>query len=1130
MKETLKKIFTFNFIIFAMLITTCLRPRAISPSTCTFSDEFIEWQKLSEEEKKTVPMPNICKSTLIDVSTPEPYYKEYKTFSFNDSAKGQYPATFDPRTTQNYLRPIKNQQNTGGCWAFSALTTLETAIIKNNGPVYNFSTRHMEYSTTRYFQDGTDANNYNRQVGTGGNGYIASNYLINGKGPVEESTMPFQNDENPINKKDLPTTKRTVDVNGYEVVSGTVGGCTASIKNVIKEHITKYGSMAANIYMTTESAYYKKENASLYYKYDKSNTFHTVNHGVTIIGWDDTYNKNYFSSTNQPQSNGAWIVQNSYGSDWAYGKAGYFYVSYEDYWICSSPSGATDVDHNATDVEEKIYAYDTLGFNGYYGYNTKTNYAANVFTLESEQELLKEVTIATKSGVVYDVYLNPVDDKLDKSKFIHLGTSVANYDGYHTFKLSSPYLLENEKFVIMIAYTYQSSDGDYPIGTQLYISQDSLFDLGNTTAGQSYVSRSMDGPWEDLSEDTTYKPYASIKASTDKIQYNFTLGPLTQNPEYPYYSGDFNLSLSFDGKTVLASATDIKIFNSNNEDVTTNFSISGQTQTNQATIVIQNTSGHTAPQGDYRIVVTFGEITKEVPFHLYSQYEIIAGDVNPGSSTMYDKDENTITIPVLAIGYQNNANLTVEIADESTSKLENATISGNTVNNNQATITIKIPKDSKFGKYTVTITGQNSNQDTVTFEIIEYVEVESITLTPIDQYLLNNHIYTLEATVNPPNATNKAVTWQTSPGTVATIKQDGTLTTRGRGKADITVTSQDNPEATAKTSIIVEDPKLKLSTSKIIGTYSKDTSQLFINNEGKITLNFTIQDIDKLTTKITDSSDSPVDYFTISGGDQLTGDSATITINHNGKAKEGVYKVTVSGGHAKTLTATYEFEVFNTSEITNISINDIRTRNNMTIDLNPVITPTNAYNKVLKYTIENDTIATIEGNTLKTHAVGSTKITVTSTDGSNVSTTFTVTVTDDLFTYTNYTQEDGYLKGITEKTDYQKFYNSLDITSGETVTIYKGTNPVTSGYIGTGMTLEHKTSSGTQKYTLIIKGDTNGDGIVGGSDVLLMQRHIVKIASLDPVAQLAADVGGNGAVGGDDALKIRRYIVKLGSL
>ena len=71
--------------------------------------------------------------------------------------------------------------------------------------------------------------------------------------------------------------------------------------------------------------------------FNKEKTTSVGNHSVTIIGWDDTYSKNNFPESNRPNTDGAYLVQNSWGSEW--GKDGTFYVSYDDIYIEMTISG-----------------------------------------------------------------------------------------------------------------------------------------------------------------------------------------------------------------------------------------------------------------------------------------------------------------------------------------------------------------------------------------------------------------------------------------------------------------------------------------------------------------------------------------------------------------------------------------------------------------------------------------------------------------------------------------------------------------------------------------------------------------------------------------------------------------------
>ena len=46
---------------------------------------------------------------------------------------------------------VKNQGTTGDCWAFSSLSALETHLLKVEKEVWDFSERHMNYSTSNEF-------------------------------------------------------------------------------------------------------------------------------------------------------------------------------------------------------------------------------------------------------------------------------------------------------------------------------------------------------------------------------------------------------------------------------------------------------------------------------------------------------------------------------------------------------------------------------------------------------------------------------------------------------------------------------------------------------------------------------------------------------------------------------------------------------------------------------------------------------------------------------------------------------------------------------------------------------------------------------------------------------------------
>lgn len=109
----------------------------------------------------------------------------------------------------------------------------------------------------------------------------------------------------------------------------------------VKDLITQYGAVNASYHMSDMlDGYFDQEHATDWtigrYSED-DDALIDPNHAVSVVGWDDSFPKEYFAMQNgrQPEHDGAWILKNSYGTD--YGSAGGFtYVSYESSWVSLS--------------------------------------------------------------------------------------------------------------------------------------------------------------------------------------------------------------------------------------------------------------------------------------------------------------------------------------------------------------------------------------------------------------------------------------------------------------------------------------------------------------------------------------------------------------------------------------------------------------------------------------------------------------------------------------------------------------------------------------------------------------------------------------------------------------------------
>ena len=241
---------------------------------CEYSDAYIKWLSLSEEEKQKTIEPFKCKINK---------KKSLISNIISNSLKGDtsYPDSYSLKD-EGEDTPVKNQKETGSCWTFGTTSVIETHMKKKHSIDVDLSERHIEYMTSRTFLNGEiNPFGYNREIDDGGNFFIASGYLMHGHGPIAEEDMPFESPAEKIELSELEGKEQVIDVNSITINAGS--DC-ASISPFIKSHLMENGALTANVYMTTETAYYNSTTNAMYYNGDE-----TINHAITIVGWDDNY-------------------------------------------------------------------------------------------------------------------------------------------------------------------------------------------------------------------------------------------------------------------------------------------------------------------------------------------------------------------------------------------------------------------------------------------------------------------------------------------------------------------------------------------------------------------------------------------------------------------------------------------------------------------------------------------------------------------------------------------------------------------------------------------------------------------------------------------------------------------------
>lgn len=140
---------------------------------------------------------------------------------------------------------------------------------------------------------------------------------------------------------------------------------------------------------------------------------------------------------------------------------------------------------------------------------------------------------------------------------------------------------------------------------------------------------------------------------------------------------------------------------------------------------------------------------------------------------------------------------------------------GLTLDTNTGTIS-GIPTAEGSSAFTVTAensAGSATQEYTLT---IKSVPIASVSLNESNLSLYTGKTATLTATVTPENATNKAVTWESSDDTIATVDNNGKVTAVKEGTATITATAADGSGKSATCKVTVTQSEYSISADTTI--------------------------------------------------------------------------------------------------------------------------------------------------------------------------------------------------------------------------------------------------------------------------------------------------------------------------
>lgn len=310
----------------------------------------------------------------------------YSLFVYKSLFNGTLPARYN-LAENGFVTDVKNQQDSGNCWAFAALASLETCVLKASNKTFNFSVENMKNLIEMY-----SAYGWKMETNEGGYNGMPMGYLASWLGPVNATLDPFD-DKGTLS----PLLDSEMHIQNIYVLPART---SYTDNDAIKEAILKYGGLYASYY---HSAGYLNSKTNAYYDPYTGNG----NHAITVVGWDDDYSKNNFYTA--PAGDGAFIVKNSWGSSW--GDNGYFYISYYDRVLFAVNKDNQAFTYILNDIVRytKNYQYDVAGMTDYLITGKKTVWYQNIYNATGN-EVIAAVSTFFNTTVDYEIsiYVNDV--------------------------------------------------------------------------------------------------------------------------------------------------------------------------------------------------------------------------------------------------------------------------------------------------------------------------------------------------------------------------------------------------------------------------------------------------------------------------------------------------------------------------------------------------------------------------------------------------------------------------------------------------------------------------------------------------------------------------------------------------
>ncbi|MBO7719808.1 MAG: hypothetical protein J6S29_06635, partial [Methanosphaera sp.] len=441
--------------------------------------------------------------------------------------EGNLTAEYFNLVDYGLVSPVKNQGFNGACWAFSNNGALESAILKatNKKVLFDISENNVQNLGLRYSPLG------NLELLEGATLSTASSYMLSwiGVTTVEDDVYDEFGKISPI-----------ID-NGskYYVYDYIILPAYNKISDIslYKEALIKYGALAVYVFGAggSDSEDYNEKTAS---SYSPENV--DPDHGVTLVGWNDTFSRYNFKIT--PPGDGAWIIKNSWGTDW--GDNGYYYVSYYDKAFSYDENPIAYILNNSYSFE-KNYEYNAISRPVFNELTENTTGYVNIYNATEDDLIAAVGTYFGNIDVEYAI-------EIESHDLIFGQEGKSTYAGYETIVLDHfvP-IYKDEQFKVEIRIT------DLPLNSasRQHIPQNSSY--ANTTTGYvDLVKLDAQACMKIYTvQDNSYMEYSNLTTEYGsgeyiKVRYYDENGELLINSPVEFKINDQSIQTSTDEEAI----------------------------------------------------------------------------------------------------------------------------------------------------------------------------------------------------------------------------------------------------------------------------------------------------------------------------------------------------------------------------------------------------------------------------------------------------------------------------------------------------------------------------------------------------------------------------------------------------